>query len=63
MVYQFAKQSGYSPTWAQIVHSVRRNFGGLSNDKDTEDPVAVFQRQDILSILANMKVSINTFFF
>lgn len=55
MVHQFAKQSGYSPTWAQIVHSVRRNFGGSSN---ADDQVDIFKKQPILSTLSNMEVSL-----
>ncbi|XP_072042938.1 E3 ubiquitin-protein ligase rnf213-alpha-like [Amphiura filiformis] len=41
MVFHFSKQSKRSPTWAQIVYSVRRNFGGLPSE---QDPVQVFEK-------------------
>ncbi|XP_077864556.1 E3 ubiquitin-protein ligase rnf213-alpha-like, partial [Saccoglossus kowalevskii] len=41
MVYGFSKASGDPPTWRQLVHAIRRNFGGL----DDIDPVKVFNKQ------------------
>ncbi|XP_072046322.1 E3 ubiquitin-protein ligase rnf213-alpha-like [Amphiura filiformis] len=52
MVYHIIKKSRFSPSWAQIEHTVRRNFGGLPN---AEDQVEVFRKQDTLSLLANME--------
>ena len=41
MVFQFCKKTMRSPTWSQIVYSVRRNFGGLPSE---QDPVQVFEK-------------------
>lgn len=38
MVYAFADQKKRRPTWHQLQHAIRRNFGGM----DTIDPVEVF---------------------
>ena len=40
MVYGFAKRSGERPTWLQLEHAIRRNFGGLDN----VEPVEVFSK-------------------
>ncbi|XP_033105070.1 E3 ubiquitin-protein ligase RNF213-like [Anneissia japonica] len=42
MVNQFAKNSGNVPTWAEIEHAIRRNFGGLS---ETEDHIKTFKKK------------------
>ncbi len=54
MIYHITAKSGYSPTWTQIEHAVRRNFGGLPN---TQDQVEVCRKQETLRMLANMAVS------
>ena len=41
MVYYFSKKSKKRPTWYELVHCIRRNFGGLPN---TKDPVQVFEK-------------------
>ncbi|XP_077980160.1 E3 ubiquitin-protein ligase rnf213-alpha-like [Glandiceps talaboti] len=40
MVYGFSKASKEPPTWAQLVHAIRRNFGGMDN----VNPVRVFKQ-------------------
>ena len=39
MVYAFAAKTGKQPTRAQVIASMRRNFGGL----DSVDPAELFQ--------------------
>ncbi|XP_064634464.1 E3 ubiquitin-protein ligase rnf213-alpha-like [Lineus longissimus] len=41
MVYAFAEKSRAEPTWHQLEHAVRRNFGGIEN----VDPVEVFRKK------------------
>ncbi|XP_077980129.1 E3 ubiquitin-protein ligase rnf213-alpha-like [Glandiceps talaboti] len=31
MVYAFCRRSRHKPTWSQLEHAIRRNFGGLDN--------------------------------
>ncbi|KAL3881513.1 hypothetical protein ACJMK2_027945, partial [Sinanodonta woodiana] len=38
MVYSFVEQTNKPPTWHQLLHSIKRNFGGL----DTINPVETF---------------------
>jgi len=38
MVSAFSQKSRLEPTWPEMVHAIKRNFGGL----DCKDPVAVF---------------------
>ena len=40
MVYKMAEQHRREPSWAEVEHAIRRNFGGL----DEIDPVKVFRR-------------------
>ena len=40
MVAAFSKKSRLEPTWPELVHAIKRNFGGL----DCVDPVAIFER-------------------
>ncbi|XP_068759451.1 E3 ubiquitin-protein ligase rnf213-alpha-like isoform X4 [Montipora capricornis] len=41
MVYAIAAKSGQKPSWYQLEHAIRRNFGGLTERK----PVDIFKRQ------------------
>ncbi|XP_068731195.1 E3 ubiquitin-protein ligase rnf213-alpha-like [Montipora capricornis] len=41
MVYAIAAKSGRRPGWHQLEHAIRRNFGGLIENK----PVQIFKRQ------------------
>ena len=40
MVYAIAAKSGQKPTWNQLEHAIRRNFGGLEEGK----PVRIFKQ-------------------
>ena len=40
MLYWMCDKSGVGPTWPQLEHAIRRNFGGL--DADDFDPVKEF---------------------
>ena len=40
MVYAIAAKSGQKPTWDQLEHAIRRNFGGLEEGK----PVGIFKQ-------------------
>ncbi|XP_071956942.1 E3 ubiquitin-protein ligase rnf213-alpha-like [Antedon mediterranea] len=42
MVNQFSENSGAQPTWAQIEHAIRRNFGGMDG---TEDYIKIFVKK------------------
>ena len=33
MLYSMCKKSGLPPTWPQLEHAIKRNFGGLESDK------------------------------
>ena len=48
MVYSFVERSGRPPTWFEMLHSIRRNFGGL----DSVNPVVVFQK-NLATVLSN----------
>ena len=39
MVSAFSKKSRLEPTWPEMVHAIKRNFGGL----DLIDPVKIFE--------------------
>lgn len=39
MVYSFVEKSQKKPTWFEMLHSIKRNFGGL----DSVDPVEIFK--------------------
>ena len=41
MMYWMCDQSGNPPTWPQIEHAIRRNFGGL--DGTELDPIEEFR--------------------
>ncbi|KAK3585587.1 hypothetical protein CHS0354_036774 [Potamilus streckersoni] len=38
MIYSFVEQTNKPPTWWQLLHSIKRNFGGL----DTINPIEIF---------------------
>ena len=40
MLYWMCEKSGNPPTWPQLEHAIKRNFGGLES-KDF-DPVKIF---------------------
>ena len=40
MVYKMAEEHRREPSWPEVEHAIRRNFGGL----DEIDPVLVFRR-------------------
>lgn len=40
MVYSFVEKSKEKPTWFEMLHSIKRNFGGL----DQVDPAACFKK-------------------
>ena len=42
MMYWMCNQSGHPPTWPQIEHAIRRNFGGL--DGTELDPIEEFRK-------------------
>ena len=42
MMYWMCEKSGKPPTWPQLEHAIRRNFGGL--DEATLDPLDEFRR-------------------
>ena len=33
MLYWMCEKSGHSPTWPQLEHAIRRNFGGIELDE------------------------------
>ena len=33
MLYWMCKKSGLPPTWPQLKHAIRRNFGGMESDE------------------------------
>ncbi|KAK3585578.1 hypothetical protein CHS0354_036765 [Potamilus streckersoni] len=41
MIYSFVEQTKKPPTWHQLLHSIKRNFGGL----DTISPVQTFAKR------------------
>ncbi|KAL3881507.1 hypothetical protein ACJMK2_027939 [Sinanodonta woodiana] len=41
MIYSFVEQTNKPPTWHQLLHSIKRNFGGL----DTINPVEAFAKR------------------
>lgn len=40
MVYGFVEKSKKKPTWHEMLHAIKRNFGGL----DQVDPVESFKK-------------------
>lgn len=40
MVYKMAEEHRREPSWPEVEHAIRRNFGGL----DEIDPVKVFRK-------------------
>ena len=62
MLYWMCEKSGCPPTWPQLEHDIKRNFGGLES-KDL-DPVKVFmdklpcnrQPPDLSSILEEVSI-------
>lgn len=40
MVYSFAEKARHQPTWHEMLHAIKRNFGGL----DQVDPVENFRK-------------------
>ena len=42
MMYWMCNQCGNPPTWPQIEHAIRRNFGGL--DGTDLDPIEEFRK-------------------
>lgn len=42
MIYWMCDKSGSPPTWPQLEHAIRRNFGGL--DEATLNPLDEFKR-------------------
>lgn len=40
MVYSFVEKSKKKPTWHELLHAIKRNFGGL----DEVDPVESFKK-------------------
>lgn len=42
MIYWMCDKSGCPPTWPQLEHAIRRNFGGL--DEATLNPLDEFKR-------------------
>ena len=43
MLYYMCKKSGLPPTWPQLEHAIRRNFGGLESEE--WDPFMEFEKQ------------------
>ena len=43
MLYWMCEKSGASPTWAQLEHAIRRNFGGLESEE--LDPLKIFMNK------------------
>ena len=43
MLYYMCKESGLPPTWPQLEHAIKRNFGGLESDE--WNPFAEFKRE------------------
>ena len=41
MLYWMCKKSGDSPTWPQLEHAIKRNFGGL--ESEDWDPLKIFK--------------------
>lgn len=46
MVYSFVEKSKKQPTWYEMLHAIKRNFGGL----DQVDPVEYF-RKNLATVL------------
>ena len=47
MLYWMCERSGLPPTWPQLEHAIRRNFGGMESDKleaDQLDPMEEFKQ-------------------
>ena len=43
MLYWMCEKSGRPPTWPQLQHTIKRNFGGLVIDG--HDPLDMFERR------------------
>lgn len=43
MLYYMCKKSGLPPTWPQLEHAIKRNFGGL--ESDMWSPFAEFEKE------------------
>lgn len=43
MLYYMCKKSGLPPTWRQLEHAIKRNFGGLESDQWS--PFAEFEKE------------------
>ena len=41
MVSAFSKKSKQEPTWLELIHAIKRNFGG----RDDIDPVKTFEEK------------------
>lgn len=41
MLYWMCEKSGYPPTWPQLEHAIRRNFGGLESKE--LNPIKIFK--------------------
>ena len=42
MLYHMCEESRHPPTWPQLEHAIKRNFGGLESEK--LDPFEEFQK-------------------
>ena len=47
MLYYMCEKSNYPPTWQQLEHAIRRNFGGL--EYENWSPFEEFERQIVMS--------------
>ena len=43
MVYAFTEKTKQKPTWYEMLHAIKRNFGGLEEEK--VDPVGFFKER------------------
>jgi len=43
MLYWMCEKSGLPPTWPQLEHAIRRNFGGMESDE--LDPLEEFKQR------------------
>ena len=43
MLYWMCEKSGRPPTWPQLLHAIKRNFGGLKIGG--QDPIQLFERR------------------
>ncbi len=55
MLYYMCQKSNRLPTWAQLEHAIRRNFGGLETKKlnpfnEFEELIHINREQDLTDV-------------